>query len=88
MGEGGSWGSTSVTILSYTSAIKQRYKGIPYSKKKSGDTKKTGKKYGGTKKITFIHQIWFHNYIKKCKGISQIKEIPLKKLGLGKKWGY
>ena len=46
---GENWGSTSGTILSYTSAIKQRYKGIPYSKKKSGDTKKSGKKYGGTK---------------------------------------
>ena len=33
-GGGENWGSTSSTILSYTSAIKQRYIGIPYSKKK------------------------------------------------------
>ena len=76
MGGGGGWGSTSGTILSYTSAIKQRYKGIPYSKTKSGDTKKTGKKSG----VHSYTKIWFHNYIKKCKGISQIKYRGISKI--------
>ena len=48
--------------LSYTSAIKQRYIGIPYPKKKSGGTKKiwgyqkNSKKIWGYKKnLGYIH---------------------------------